>query len=45
MPYRPRICKREYGLVSIEKGVAKLEWPETLPLWQLLEEEYTSKGA
>ena len=44
MPHRPQICEREYGPVSIEKGVAKLEWPETLPLRQPLEEECTPWG-
>ena len=44
MPHRPQICEHEYGPVSIEKGVTKLEWPETLPLMQPLEEEYTPWG-
>ena len=44
MPHRPRICKHEYGPISVEKGEAKLEWPETLPLRQPLEEECTPWG-
>ena len=44
MPHRPRICEREYGPIFVEKGVAKLEWPENLPLRQPLEEECTSRG-
>ena len=44
MLHRPQICEREYGPVSVEKGVAKLKWPETLPLRQRLEEECTPWG-
>ena len=44
MPHHPQICKREYGPVFVEKGVAKLEWPKNLPLRQPLEEECTPWG-
>ena len=44
MPHHPRICEHEYGPLSVKKRAAKLEWRETLPLWQPLEEECTPEG-
>ena len=44
MPHRLRICEHEYHPICIKNGAVKLEWLETLPLRQPLEEECTPGG-